>query len=171
MLTTDPQSEPLTVHGVRLIELQEIAGNNGRLVVAERPVGLPFVARRIFTLMDIPGYEARGTHAHRQCEQFLICMRGSVTAVIDDGISREELILERPTVGLYMPALTWGTQYNYSPDVMLVVLASDPYDAADYIEDYDDFLAIARAESRGLDPAQHDTDPATVLPILSNPLG
>lgn len=139
-------TEPTTVRGVCMIELQEIVGDNGRLVVAETPVGLPFVAMRVFTLMDIPEGEARGTHAHRQCEQFLICMRGSVTAVIDDGTRREERILDRPTVGLFMPALTWGTQYNYSSDALLVVLASDPYDAADYIEDYSEFLEMVRAD-------------------------
>lgn len=139
-------TELVTVQGVRVIELQEIVGDNGRLVVAETPVGLPFTATRVFTLMDIPEGEARGTHAHRQCEQFLICMRGSVTAVIDDGTRREELILDRPTVGLFMPALTWGTQYNYSSDALLVVLASDPYDAADYIEDYSEFLELVKAD-------------------------
>jgi UDP-2-acetamido-3-amino-2,3-dideoxy-glucuronate N-acetyltransferase len=139
-------TEPTTVRGVCAIELQEIVGNNGRLVVAETPAGLPFAAMRVFTLMDIPHGEARGTHAHRRCEQFLICMRGSVTAVIDDGTSREELILDRPTVGLFMPALTWGTQYNYSSDAVLVVLASDPYDADDYIEDYTEFLELVRAD-------------------------
>lgn len=139
-------TELVTVQGVRVIELQEIVGDNGRLVVAEAPLGMPFTATRVFTLMDIPEGEARGTHAHRQCEQFMICMRGSVTAVIDDGVNRQELILDRPTVGLYMPALIWGTQYNYSSDAMLVVLASDPYDAADYIEDYDEFLELVKAD-------------------------
>jgi len=144
MLTT----EKTIVRGVRLVELQEVIGNNGTLIVAETAKGLPFAATRIFTLMDIPQHEARGTHAHRQCEQFLICMRGSVTAVIDDGTQRNEVKLDRPTAGLYMPALTWGTQYDYSPDAMLVVLASDPYDAADYIEDYDEFLELVNGGDR-----------------------
>jgi UDP-2-acetamido-3-amino-2,3-dideoxy-glucuronate N-acetyltransferase len=163
-------AQELTVRGVRLIELQEIAGENGRLVVAETPKGLPFVARRIFTLTDIPLGEARGIHAHRRCEQFLICMRGSVTAVIDDGALRDELILDRPTTGLYMPALTWGTQYDYSPDAMLVVLASDPYEAEDYIEDYDEFLAVVRAGNRVLaSPAPYEAA-TTILPTFSDPL-
>jgi len=62
--------------------------------------------------------------------------------VIDDGTRREEIVLDSPTRGLYMPALTWGTQYNYSPDALLLVLASDPYDADDYIHDYDEFCAL-----------------------------
>jgi len=131
-----------TVAGVQLFTLPRITGDNGSLIVAEIGAGLPFVARRIFTLLDIPQGEARGTHAHRQCEQFLICLKGSVTAVIDDGTRREEIVLDSPTRGLYMPALTWGTQYDYSSDALLLVLASDPYDADDYIHDYDEFRAL-----------------------------
>lgn len=132
----------LTVSGVQLFTFSKIIGDNGALIVAEIGAGLPFVAQRIFTLLDIPRGEARGTHAHRQCEQLLICMKGSVTAVIDDGIHREEVLLDSPAVGLYMPALTWGTQYGYSVDAILLVLASDAYDADDYIHEYEEFLAL-----------------------------
>ena len=131
------------VRGARLVDLTLIAGDNGSLVVGEAPGQLPFTVERIFTLFDIPEGEVRGTHAHRHCEQFLICQRGSVTAVVDDGEHREEVVLDRPSVGLYMPALTWGTQYRYSPDAVLLVLASDPYDADDYIHDYEEFKALS----------------------------
>lgn len=142
-------SDPLSVRGVRLIELQEIVADNGSVIVAETPTGLPFTASRIFTLLDIPPGEARGIHAHRRCEQFLICMRGSVTAVVDDGVHRQEVVLDRPSLGLYMPPLIWGTQYDYSTDALLVVLASDPYDRQDYIEDYDEFLqAVSKTKAR-----------------------
>ena len=137
----------IVVDGVELIELPKITSDLGSLIVAELGAGLPFIARRIFTLLEIPEGEARGIHAHRQCEQFLICMRGSVTAVVDDGTRRQEILLDSPTTGLYMPAMTWGTQYNYAPDALLVVLASDPYDAKDYIEDYDEFLELKSSPS------------------------
>jgi hypothetical protein len=162
-------TELSAVRGVRVIELQEIAGSNGRLVVAEMPAGLPFAANRIFTLMDIPPAEMRGTHAHRQCEQFLICMRGSVTAVVDDGTLSTELILDRPTVGLYMPALTWGAQYNYSPDAVLVVLASDPYDAADYIEEYSEFLKLVKSGARDGGRTSPVAEPVSNFPAFSHP--
>lgn len=164
-------SELTLVRGVRVFELQEITGTNGRLVVAEQPACLPFAANRIFTLMDIPQAEMRGTHAHRQCEQFLICVRGSVTAVVDDGALSKELILNRPTVGLYMPALTWGAQYNYSPDAVLVVLASDPYDAADYIEDYNEFLALVRADNCDAANAPPGAELPSIFPAFSDPIG
>jgi hypothetical protein len=125
-----------------LVELQNIVGDNGSLVVAEIGKQLPFAAARIFTLFDISKGEVRGTHAHRECEQFLICLRGSVVALTDDGTSRQEHLLDRPSLGLYMPALTWGTQDRYSADAILLVLASQPYDADDYIHDYEEFRAL-----------------------------
>ena len=138
-----------SVRGASLVQLTLIAGENGSLVVGERPSQLPFTVERIFTLFDIPEGEVRGTHAHRHCEQFLICQRGSVTAVVDDGEHRAEVVLDRPDVGLYMPALTWGTQYRYSRDAVLLVLASDPYDADDYIHDYEEFKGLSKAGLAG----------------------
>ena len=85
--------------------------------------------------------------AHRECEQVLVCVAGSVRAIVDDGTSRREFLLDSPDVGLYMPPMTWGTQYRYSADAVLVVLASLPYDASDYIRDYDSFLAMLERES------------------------
>jgi len=135
------------VHGVQLVDLTLIAGDNGTLVVGEHPTQLPFRVERLFTLLGIPEGEVRGTHAHRECEQFLVCLTGSVTALVDDGTTRAEVELDRPSLGLYMPPLTWGTQYRYSPDAVLVVLASHPYDADDYIHDYDEFRALAAHSS------------------------
>ncbi len=132
----------LGVGGTRLIELARIVADNGSLVVGEAPKSLPFVARRFFALYGIPAGEARGTHAHRECEQFLVCLRGSVKALVDDGTTRREIVLDRPDRGLYMPPLIWGTQSEYSNDALLVVFASHPYDAADYVEDYEEFLAL-----------------------------
>ncbi len=138
----DFEIESDIVGGVSLLRLPRITGSNGSLIVAELGGGLPFVAKRIFTLLDIPDSETRGIHAHRTCEQFLICMTGSVTAVVDDGVTRREVVLDDPTLGLYMPAMTWGTQTHYSADALLVVVASEVYDAADYIHDYQEFRAL-----------------------------
>jgi UDP-2-acetamido-3-amino-2,3-dideoxy-glucuronate N-acetyltransferase len=144
---TEPRVD-LIVEGVVLVELPRITSDLGSLVVAELGAGLPFTAKRMFTLFDIPPGEARGIHAHRQCEQFLVCVRGSVIAVVDDGHHRQEVLLDSPELGLYMPAMTWGTQYNYSADAMLVVLASDLYEKADYLEDYDEFVELKDAAAR-----------------------
>lgn len=136
------------VRGVRLLELQRIDADNGSLIIAQQTEHLPFAAARVFTVLRVPPGEMRGTHAHRHCEQFLICMAGSVRARVDDGAHRAEVLLDRPSLGLYMPPLTWGAQFDYSEDAVLMVLASDPYDAADYIEDYDEFTALATARLR-----------------------
>jgi hypothetical protein len=132
----------LGVGGSRLITLREIVADNGSLVVGEVPGTLPFVSRRFFALYGIPAGEARGTHAHRECEQFLVCLRGSVRALVDDGRTQRTVLLDRPDLGLYMPKLTWGTQSDYSHDALLLVFASHEYDAADYIEDYEEFLGL-----------------------------
>lgn len=134
-------TDELGVGGARLVPLSHIVADNGELIVADDPQ-LPFVARRFFVLQHIPAGEARGIHAHRRCEQFLVCLRGSVTALVDDGRTSREVVLDDPSRGLYMPALTWGTQKDYSDDALLLVLASDPYDADDYIHEYSEFQRL-----------------------------
>ena len=90
----------------------------------------------------MPTTDVRGQHAHHRCEQLLVALHGAVTCVVDDGRTRRSVRLDRPDVGLYMPPMTWGTQYQYSSDAVLGVVASLPYDSDDYIRDYDDFLAL-----------------------------
>lgn len=136
---------PAERNPARLIELAEHADDRGLLVVAETSKHLPFEARRMFVISGVPEGEPRGIHAHRTCHQFLVCVSGSLKAMVDDGVSRKVVALDRPTLGLHMPPLTWGAQYDYSPDAVLVVLASHGYDADDYIHDYDEFLrAVTR---------------------------
>ncbi len=137
------QLTPIVRPPAGLVELKAVVDAKGSLVVAEIADQLPFSAARVFVISGVPEGEPRGIHAHRRCEQFLICVNGSVKAMVDDGDRRRVLTLDRPSLGLYMPALTWGTQYDYSPDAVLVVLASHPYDAGDYIHDYDEFVALA----------------------------
>lgn len=101
---------------------------------------LPFSAQRFFFVSRVPEGEPRGIHAHKECHQFLVCVAGSVKAMVDNGETREVISLNRPNVGLHMPPLTWGAQYDYSDDAVLLVLASRVYEADDYIHDYDEFL-------------------------------
>ena len=92
-------------------------------------------------MFGVPSREIRGEHAHHRCHQFLICLRGSCAVVADDGERKVEIELDAPNLGLYLPPMTWGIQYKYSPDALVLVFASDYYDAADYIRDYDQFIA------------------------------
>lgn len=142
---TDDASPPRTdsVQGVFLHHLTRAIDLRGSLVAAEVDGrGIPFEPKRFFVVYDVPTIEARGAHAHKACEQFLICLRGSVRAVVDDGTNREEYELDRPDRGLYLPPMIWGTQYRYSGDAVLLVLASHPYDIDDYVRNYEDFLKL-----------------------------
>lgn len=137
-----------TVAGVTLHRLRTSTDMRGSLTAAEFGGAIPFVPRRTFLVFDVPSAEVRGEHAHRACHQFLVCVAGSVAVLADDGEHREEFTLTRNDVGVYLPPLVWGVQYKYSPDAVLLVLASDPYDPDDYIREYPAFLA-ARAGLAG----------------------
>ena len=92
---------------------------------------------------DVPSQHVRGEHAHRQCWQFLTCVAGSVTVHVDDGLRRAEVALDSRARGVVVPPMVWASQFRYTPDAVLLVLASHPYDADDYIRDYGEFLALA----------------------------
>lgn len=128
------------VQGVTLHPLAHARDLRGSLTAAEFTT-LPFAPRRLFTVFDVPSESVRGAHAHRVCAQFLVCTVGEVSCLVDDGTAREEIRLGSPEVGLHIPPLIWGTQWRYTRDALLLVLASHPYDAADYIRDYEEFLA------------------------------
>jgi acetyltransferase-like isoleucine patch superfamily enzyme len=133
-----------SVNGVYLDRVRQVADSRGNLLPLELEEHLPFRPQRIFFVYDVPGQDIRGEHAHKVLQQFLLCIRGSVRCVVDDGENRDEYLLNSPELGLYIPPMVWGVQYGYSADAVLVVFASHPYDAADYIRDYDEFLQQIR---------------------------
>lgn len=144
----DTSIRETSVSGVTVHRLPVFADLRGSLLVGEFPQQVPFAPKRYFIVFDVPGKDVRGEHAHRRCHQFLVCLRGSLSVVVDDGTSSEEIALDRPSIGLYLPPMIWAVQYRYSADALLLVFASDPYDAGDYIRDYDEFLsAIGGAAS------------------------
>lgn len=128
--------------GAQLIELPLIVDLRGSLSFAEYGQHLPFEPKRYFVVFDVPSVEVRGEHAHRELHQFLVCLKGRCSVALDDGQHRDEVILDRPNVGLHLPPMIWASQYQYSPDAVLLVLASDVYKSEDYIRDYDDYLAF-----------------------------
>jgi dTDP-4-dehydrorhamnose 3,5-epimerase-like enzyme len=137
------QATPVT--GVTLHHFPLIPDLRGNLTVGEFDRQVPFKPLRYFMVFGVPNREIRGEHAHHLCEQFLICVRGSCSVVADDGENKIEVMLDGPDQGLYLPPLTWGVQYKYSADAMLMVFASHYYDAADYIREYDEFQAVVSA--------------------------
>ena len=132
------------VAGVTLYRMPLVEDMRGNLIAAEVGRTLPFTPQRYFIVLDVPSAEIRGEHAHRTCHQFLVCVRGAVSVVVDDGRVREEFRLDAPVLGLHVPPGIWATQYGYSEGAALLVFASEHYDPADYIRDYDEFLATAR---------------------------
>ena len=128
------------VGGVTIHRLPFNRDLRGSLVANEFGVDIPFVPKRSFLVFDVPGSEIRGERAHRTCHQFVVCARGSCSVVVDDGKAREEFQLDHPTIGIYIPPMVWATQFKHSSDAMLLVLASERYDADDYIRDYRAFL-------------------------------
>jgi hypothetical protein len=126
-----------------------IIDQRGSLIVGETPSAMPFAAERFFYVANVPEGEPRGIHAHKECHQFLVCVSGSVKAMVDNGVTREVHTLLAGGQGLHMPPLIWGCQFDYSENAILLVLASHPYDADDYIHDYDEFLISASQRSFG----------------------
>lgn len=131
----------LPVGGATLYELPLIHDLRGNLSFAELEKDLPFVVKRCFWVFDVPSKKVRGEHAHKVCHQFLICVAGDLTVMLDDGRERIEVRLDSPSRGLHIPPGVWGVQYKYSSNAVLVVLASHAYDPKDYIRDYAEFLA------------------------------
>lgn len=137
----EPGRESLPVRGVHVERFAEFSDLRGKLVVGELPSdGVPFAPRRWFLVYDVPSREVRGEHAHRVCHQFLICVAGRVNVAVDDGERRSEVLLDQPTAGLYVPPRVWASQYRYDDDAVLLVFASHPYEADDYIREYAGFL-------------------------------
>lgn len=134
----------MEVSGVEVINVHMVKDLRGNLIARELGKGLPFAPERYFVLFDVPSKEIRGEHAHRRCAQLLVCLRGSVVVLADDGHRRQEFLLDDLTMGLHLPPMLWRTKYKYTRDAMLLVLASHPYDPGDYIRDYDQSLAERR---------------------------
>lgn len=130
----------LDVRDVTLHRLKMVQDMRGNLSVGEIPDDVPFEPKRYFLVFDVPSEKTRGEHAHRECHQFLVCVKGSCSVVVDDGKSRAEVLLDSPDLGVYLPPMTWGIQYKYSSDAVLLVFASHPYDSEDYIRDYSKFI-------------------------------
>ena len=128
--------------GVRVVDVPNHMDMRGSLAAGEVDVDIPFTPRRFFVVFDVPSQHVRGEHAHHTCSQFLICLAGSVTVHLDDGRRRAEVLLDSRDRGVLVPPLVWASQFKYSADAVLLVLASHEYDSGDYIRDYGEFLAL-----------------------------
>lgn len=132
---------PSRVAGATVYRLPVVPDLRGYLTVSEN---FPFEIKRYFLVYDVPSREVRGEHAHRQCHQFLVCTHGECHVIADDGQQREEIVLDSPSIGVHLAPMVWGTQYRYSADAVLLVLASESYKPEDYIRDYSEFCELVK---------------------------
>lgn len=130
----------------RLVRLDTHTDRRGTLAVADTEA-LPFIPKRFFVVQDVPAGEARGSHAHRSCHQFMLAVSGEITIVLDDGKQAVVVKLANSGVGIHVPPLVWSMQYGHNSDTRLLVLCSEAYDRSDYTSDYLEFLSLTGQQS------------------------
>lgn len=136
-----------TVDDCFLIELDKHhSDRKGNLSVVQNSREIPFQIRRSYYLYDVPGGEARGSHAHKQLEQLIIAASGSFMVTLDDSKKKRTFFLNRPYQGLYVCPGIWRDLGDFSSGSVCLVLASEGYDEADYLRDYEDFLLYKNTE-------------------------
>ena len=133
-----------SVYDCSLVELPRINSPSGNLTPVYSREQIPFDIARVYYLYDIPGGETRGGHAHRNLQQLLVAASGSFDVLLDDGVNRRVIHLNRPYFGLYMPNMIWRELLNFSSGGICLVLASHVYDEGDYFREYEEFRHVAR---------------------------
>ena len=123
-----------------MIDIRRYTDSRGYLSVVENGIDIPFDIKRIYYLYMVPEV-ARGAHAHKELQQLLIATSGSVEVIMDDGKEKKSFMLDRPWKGLLIPAGLWRDLENFSGGAVLMCLASEKYEAEDYIRNYEEFLA------------------------------
>ena len=123
---------------------QQHGDERGMLVALEEFKDIPFEIKRVYYMYDTKESVRRGFHAHKSLEQILICIHGSCKVLLDNGAEKKVVSLEKPYEGLYVANNMWREMFDFSPDAVLLVLASESYDESDYIRNYDDFLEFIK---------------------------
>lgn len=132
----------MTIEDCKIIELPRFLDARGNLSFVEQMNHIPFEIKRTYWIYDVPGGEARGGHAFRKNEEFIVALSGAFDVIVDDGKEKKRLALNRSYYGLYIPAGLWRTMKNFSTNSLALEFGSIHYDRADYVEDYDQFLKL-----------------------------
>ena len=119
---------------------QEHGDERGQLIALEESKEIPFTIKRVYYMYDTGEGVRRGFHSHRTLEQILICIHGSCRIMLDNGREKEDILLDKPYEGIYVGPDIWREMYDFSPDAVLLVLASQLYDENDYIRSYQQFI-------------------------------
>jgi dTDP-4-dehydrorhamnose 3,5-epimerase-like enzyme len=129
---------------IKIVNFPPLGDERGSLVALESHKTIPFDVRRVYYIFGTQAGVSRGFHAHRALQQVAVCVTGKCRMVLDDGQRREEVWLDSPTKGLLIGDLVWREMHDFSPDCVLLVLASEHYDETDYIRSYDDLKQSSR---------------------------
>ncbi|MCY1549969.1 TDP-4-oxo-6-deoxy-alpha-D-glucose-3,4-oxoisomerase [compost metagenome] len=127
---------------IKLIEFNVLGDNRGQLTVLEGNKNIPFEIKRVYYLTGTKPGVSRGFHAHKKLEQIAVCVSGKCRMVMDDGRCKEENLLDSPSKAIRIEKMIWHEMYDFSPDCVLLVLASEHYDESDYIRDYSEFKGL-----------------------------
>lgn len=133
-----------SVYNCNVIELPKVINRAGNITAINNEQEIPFSISRVYYLYDVPGGETRGGHAHKALHQLIVAASGSFDVVLDDGINKKIVNLNRPNFGLYVTPGIWRELENFSSGAVLLVLASLPYQESDYLRDYKDFKTFNR---------------------------
>lgn len=128
------------------LEIENFSDDRGDIFVFERGINLPFEVKRVYLIRNVPAGKERGHHAHRKLRQVLIALSGSVSVEVSDRSSATTYKLSSPNRGLYIYGPTWRVLKEFTPDCILMVLASEQFDPDDYIDKYSDFLEEVRSD-------------------------
>lgn len=132
----------LTIFDCEIIYFPKIHNRAGNITPIQNQIDIPFSVKRVYYLYDVPGGESRGAHAHKKLEQLIIAASGSFDVHIEDGKNKKTVSLNRPYMGLHLRPGMWRDIQNFSSGAICLVLASDLYQADDYIRNYDEYNAF-----------------------------
>jgi dTDP-4-dehydrorhamnose 3,5-epimerase-like enzyme len=135
-----------SLQDVRLLQWKPLAGPNGSLVPVEAGKEISYGLKRLFYVYGVKPGEVRGRHAHRECQQTLVCLKGKCEVTCDDGREKRQFLLDSPTMALYIPPTVWAEQKYLTGEEILLVLTDQFYNESDYIRDYAEFKEF-RGES------------------------
>lgn len=128
------------IEKIEILDIPKITDPRGNLAVIEKDT-LPYKVQRVYYLYDVPSDAYRGGHSHKECVEFLVALSGSFEVVLDDGTSQKRVTLNKPNKGLLIPTGIWRELENFSSGAVCLVLASEEYEEADYIREYEVFTA------------------------------
>ena len=137
------------IYSCNVLELSRIHNPSGNITIVQSDSALPFNVKRVYYLYDVPGGSERGGHAHKELQQLIVAASGSFDVILDDGVMKKTVHLNRPNFGLLVVPEIWREIINFSSGAICLVLASEKYNPSDYIRDYSDFKKLKDLANAG----------------------